>query len=132
MSMSFAICTPLKLRQRRRLRMLSRTTSLMYCIVLELDAVHIGLPKRTAVHTPNLVHRFAVKGRIADVDPVLKPTHAVFFVGSIRLNGNARHEDAGLGALGRAAACENKGNNNKNECFFHCKYGLKVKKLVAF
>jgi hypothetical protein len=102
------------------------------CIAVGLNAVHIGLPKGAAVHTANLVHWLCIKGCIGDVDPVLKPTHAVCFVGSIRLNGDARDEDCGLGALGRAAGGESEDNGGKNECFFHVDMGLKSEKLVAF
>jgi hypothetical protein len=124
MSISLAICTPLKLRQRRRMRILVRTVSLM-CIVLGLDAVHIGLPKGAAVHAANLVHWLCIKGCIGDVDPVLKPTHAVCFVGPIRLNGYARDEHRGFGALWRAAGGKSEDNGGENERFFHCGYGVK-------
>jgi hypothetical protein len=100
--------------------------------MLRLDAVHIGLPKGTAVHPANLVHRLRIKGRIGNVNSILKPTHTVGFVRSIRLNGDARDEYCGLGALGRAAGGKSEGEGGENKCFFHCGYGLKVKKLVAF
>ena len=130
-SISLAICTPLKLRQRRRMRILVRTVSLM-CIAVGLNAVHVRLPKGAPVHAPNLVHWLCIKGRIADVDPVLKPTHAVSSVGSVGLDGDARHEHGGLGALGRAAGGKNKGEGGENECFFHGKNEVKSEKLVAF
>lgn len=119
--MSFAICTPLKLRQRRRMRILVRTVSLMF-IALGLNAVHIGLPERPPVHPANLVHRLRIKRRIADVNAVLETAHAVGLIGAIRLDGNARNEDCGLGAFGRAAGGQSEDNGGENECFFHCGY----------
>jgi hypothetical protein len=92
-----------------------------------LDAVHIGLPKRTAVHAANLVHRFTVKCRIGYVYPVLKPTHAIGFIGPIRLDGYARDEYGGLGAFGRTTGSKNEGKGGENESFFHVDMRLKVK-----
>jgi hypothetical protein len=75
------------------------------------------------MHSANLVHRFAVKGRIGDVDPVLKPAHTVCFVGAIRLDGDARDKDCGLGAFGSAAGGKSEDNGGENECFFHVDMG---------
>jgi hypothetical protein len=100
-------------------------------MVLGLNAVHVRLPKGAPVHAANLIHWLCIKGRIADVYSVLKTTHAIGFVGSVRLNGDARDEDCGLGALGRAAGGESEDNGGENECFFHVDMGLKSEKIKA-
>jgi hypothetical protein len=101
-------------------------------MVLGLNAVHVRLPKGAPVHAANLIHRLSIKGRIADVHAILEPAHAIGFVGAVGLDGDAWHEHGGLGAARRATGGKSENNGGKNECFFHCGYGLKVKKLVAF
>jgi hypothetical protein len=81
------------------------------------------------VHSANLVHRLCIKGRIADVNPVLKPAHAIGFIGSVGLDGDARHEYGGLGAFGRATGGQSEDNGGENERFFHVDMGLIGEKI---